>query len=82
MEKLLRGYSYGYRVAILGVNCIPQRSLRDHKKMLSAMKKRESALVERLVKEHILWGKEIVLGEFQKGTVRPTDMVRGSPRGG
>jgi len=82
MINTLRDYFYRYRVAILGVNGIPQRSLRDHKKMLSAMKKRESALVERLVKEHILRGKEIVLKEFEKGTVRPTDMVRGRFREG
>jgi DNA-binding GntR family transcriptional regulator len=69
MINNLRDYFYRYRVAILGVNGIPQISLRDHKEMLAAMKKKDSALVEKLVREHILRGKEIVLREFEKGTV-------------
>ena len=69
MINNLRDYFYRYRVAILGVNGIPQRSLRDHKEMLSAMKKKDSALVEKLVREHILRGKEIALKEFEKGAV-------------
>ena len=39
MINNLRDYFYRYRVAILGVNGMPQRSLRDHKKILMAMKK-------------------------------------------
>ena len=69
MINNLRDYFYRYRVAILGINGIPQRSLRDHKKMLLAMRKKDSALVEKLVREHILRGKEIVLGELEKGAV-------------
>ncbi len=69
MINNLRDYFYRYRVAILGVNGIPQRSLRDHRKMLLAMKKKDSALVEKLVREHILRGKEIVLEEFEKGVL-------------
>ncbi len=69
MINNLRDYFYRYRVAILGINGIPQRSLRDHKKMLSAMKKKDSALVEKLVREHILRGKEIVLEEFERGAI-------------
>lgn len=69
MINNLRDYFYRYRVAILGVNGIPQRSLGDHKKMLLAMRKKDSALVEKLVREHILRGKEIVLEEFEKEAV-------------
>ena len=69
MINNLRDYFFRYRVAILSIKGIPQRSLRDHKKMLVAMKKKDSALVEKLVREHILRGKEIVLREFEKGTV-------------
>lgn len=65
----LRDYFYRYRVAILGVNGMPRLSLRDHKRMVAAMKKKDSAVVEKLVREHILRGKEIVLWEFEKGTV-------------
>jgi DNA-binding GntR family transcriptional regulator len=69
MINNLRDYFYRYRVAILGINGIPQRSLRDHKKMILAMRKKDSALVEKLVREHVLRGKEIVLEEFEKGAV-------------
>jgi DNA-binding GntR family transcriptional regulator len=69
MINNLRDYFYRYRVAILGINGIPQRSLRDHKKMLLAMRKKDSALVEKLVREHILRGKEIVLEEFERRAV-------------
>jgi len=69
MINNLRDYFYRYRVAILEVNGMPRLSLRDHKGMVSAMKKKDFALVERLVREHILRGKEIVLGEFERGSV-------------
>lgn len=69
MINNLRDYFYRYRVAILGINGIPQCSLRDHKKMLLAMGKKDSALVEKLVREHILRGKEIVLKEFERGAI-------------
>ena len=67
MINNLRDYFYRYRVAILGLKGIPQVSLRDHRKMVAAMRKKDSALVEKLVREHILRGKEIVLREFEKG---------------
>lgn len=69
MINNLRDYFYRYRVAILGLNGIPQVSLRDHRKMVAAMRKKDSALVEKLVREHILRGKEIVLREFGEGNV-------------
>lgn len=69
MINTLRDYFYRYRVAILGLNGIPQISLRDHKRMIVAMRKKDSALVEKLVREHILRGRKIVLREFERGTV-------------
>jgi DNA-binding GntR family transcriptional regulator len=69
MINNLRDYFYRYRVAILGVNGMPRLSLRDHKRMVAAMKKKDSAAVEKLVREHILRGREIVLREFDKGIV-------------
>jgi DNA-binding GntR family transcriptional regulator len=69
MINNLRDYFYRYRVAILGLNGIPQVSLRDHRKMVAAMRKKDLALVEKLVREHILRGKEIVLRELEEGNV-------------
>jgi DNA-binding GntR family transcriptional regulator len=37
--------------------------------MLLAMRKKDSALVEKLVREHILRGKEIVLEEFERRAI-------------
>ena len=39
----------------------------DHREMIKAMKKRDSGKVEKLVKKHILRGKEYVLKEIRKG---------------
>lgn len=69
MINNLRDYFYRYRVAILGLNGIPQISLKDHRNMIAAMRRKDSALVEKLVREHILRGKEIVLREFEEGNV-------------
>ncbi len=65
----LRDYFDRYRGAILGVNGMPRLSLRDHKRMVAAMKKKDSAVVEKLVRDHILRGMEVVLREFDKGIV-------------
>ena len=42
-------------------------SNKDHREMIRAMKKRDSVEVEKLVKKHILRGKEYVLKQIGKG---------------
>ncbi len=60
----LRDHIYRYRLVILKVKNMADLSHADHRSMLMAMKERDADRVERLVKEHILRGQEIVLKEF------------------
>jgi len=60
----LRDHIYRYRVVILKVREMAELSHADHRHMLAAMKHRDADEVERLVKDHLLRGQEIVLKEF------------------
>jgi len=63
----LRDYFYKYRVFILKMEGMPQVSLQDHRRMLQAMREKDSKKVEELVREHILRGKESLLKEIDRG---------------
>ncbi|MDQ1335771.1 MAG: hypothetical protein QG552_2721 [Thermodesulfobacteriota bacterium] len=60
----LRDHIYRYRVVILKVKDMAELSHADHRLMLIAMKQRDADRVERLVKDHLLRGQDIVLKEF------------------
>jgi DNA-binding GntR family transcriptional regulator len=60
----LRDQIYRFRQVILKRKEMARISNEDHRLMLSFIKKRDGDGVERVVKEHILRGKEIVLKEF------------------
>lgn len=60
----LRDHIYRYRVVILKVRAMAELSHTDHRSMLMAMKQRDADRVERLVKDHLLRGQDIVLKEF------------------
>ena len=42
-------------------------SNKDHREIIKAIKRREATKVERLVRDHILRGKEFVINEIRKG---------------
>ena len=69
MISSLRDYFYRYRVAILGVDGMPEMSIQDHRDMLEAMRAGDSAEVDRLVRRHILRGKDIVIQQIRAGTL-------------
>jgi len=60
----LREHIYRYRVVILKMRAMAELSNRDHRLMLEAMRHRDADGVERLVRDHILRGQDIVLKEF------------------
>jgi DNA-binding GntR family transcriptional regulator len=60
----LRDQIYRYRLVILKVKAMAELSNTDHRLMLEAMKDRDADGVEKLVREHILRGQDIVLREF------------------
>ena len=45
-------------------------SIDHHKKMIDAIKKRDMQLLKKLAQEHIQIGKEVILAEIEKGTIK------------
>ena len=64
-------YFQRYRPALLQTRNGFQFSIGDHRMMLQAMKKRNPALVEKLVRKHLVRGKEIVLKMVEEGKTIP-----------
>ena len=60
----LRDQIYRFRLVILKVRATAELSNNDHRSMLKAIRDRDTDGVERLVREHILRGQDIVLREF------------------
>jgi len=60
----LRDHIYRFRLVILKIEEMAKSSNEDHRLMLMAIRGRDAEGVERLVKEHILRGQDIVLREF------------------
>lgn len=56
-----------FRQIILKKSKYARQGHEDHVKMIEAMKKRDADTVERLVRNHIIKGKNIVLDELQQG---------------
>jgi len=63
----LRDDIFLLRKVILNSADMARLSNKDHREMIRAMKKRDSGKVEKLVKKHILRGKEYVLKQIGKG---------------
>jgi len=62
----LRDQIYRARRIILNVEPMAKVSNRDHRRMLNAIRRRDTEKAESLVREHILRGKEIVRREMDK----------------
>jgi DNA-binding GntR family transcriptional regulator len=65
----LREQIYRFRRVILKMEDMAKRSSQDHKLMLEFIRRRDAEEVEKLVREHILRGQEIVLREFDSGNI-------------
>lgn len=62
----LRDQIYRYREMILKEKKFASTSNLDHKKMLKYIRKRDAAGAERVVREHLLRGQEMVLKEYDR----------------
>jgi DNA-binding GntR family transcriptional regulator len=62
----LRDQIYRYRQMILKERQFASTSNQDHKKMLKYIRKRDAEGAERIVREHILRGQEMVLKEYDR----------------
>jgi DNA-binding GntR family transcriptional regulator len=66
----LRVQIFRFRRVILKIEAMARVSNEDHQLMMQAIRSREADRVERLVREHILRGQDIVLREFDMDSVR------------
>jgi len=69
MINNLRDEIYFLRKMILNSVDMARLSNKDHRDIIKAIKKREAKKVERLVRDHILRGKEFVINEIRKGNI-------------
>jgi DNA-binding GntR family transcriptional regulator len=63
----LRDYMYRYRVIILRYQRKPHLAVRDHKEMVAWMKAKNGRQVEKLVRKHIIRGKDIIKKKIKQG---------------
>jgi DNA-binding GntR family transcriptional regulator len=71
MISNFRDYFYRYRAILLKTERGVNESMEGHRRMLEAMKKKNPALVERLVRKHLERGRELVLKEIDEGRMVP-----------
>ena len=71
MINNFRDYFYRYRSALLHAEGGFKYSIEGHRHMLEAMKKKNPRLVEKLVRQHLEKGKELILKEIDEGRVTP-----------
>jgi DNA-binding GntR family transcriptional regulator len=71
MINNFRDYFYRYRSALIHTGKGMNYSIEDHRRMLEAMKKKNPRLVERLVRNHLARGKEIIIKEINEGKIAP-----------
>jgi len=68
--KGLRDQIFQYRSAILRVPEKARISIEHHMRMIDAIKRKDIDLLKKLVQEHIRVGKEVILSEIEKGTIK------------
>lgn len=68
--KGLRDQIFQYRSAILRVPEKARISIEHHMRMINAIKRKDIDLLKKLVQEHIRVGKEVILSEIEKGTIK------------
>ena len=66
----IRVQIFRFRRVILKIEAMARTSNEDHRLMMDAIRAREADRVERLVREHILRGQDIVLREFDMISVQ------------
>ena len=71
MINNFRDYFYRYRSALIHTEKGMNYSIEDHRRMLEAMKKKNPRLVERLVRNHLARGKELVIREINERKIAP-----------
>jgi DNA-binding GntR family transcriptional regulator len=63
----LRDYMYRYRVIILRYQRKPQLAVKDHREMVTSIKNKNARQVEKLVRKHMVRGKDIIKKKIRQG---------------
>jgi DNA-binding GntR family transcriptional regulator len=63
----LRDYMYRYRVIILRYQRKPQLAVQDHREMVASIKNKNARQVEKLVRKHMVRGKDIIKKKIRQG---------------
>jgi DNA-binding GntR family transcriptional regulator len=63
----LHDYMYRYRVIILRYQRKPHLAVQDHKDMVTQMKSKNARQVEKLVRKHMIRGKDIIKKKIRQG---------------
>lgn len=66
----LRDYIYRYRIIILRYEGLAEVSLKDHKDMIELMKARQAGKVEKLIRKHVIRGKNLIKKRIKRETLR------------
>jgi len=66
----LRDYIHRFRVMILRYQDFVEISIKDHKDMITLMKAKDAARVEKLVRKHIMRGKNLLKKRIKRGNIK------------
>jgi DNA-binding GntR family transcriptional regulator len=62
----LRDYIYRFRIIIFRYSDMAEISIKDHKDMIALMKKKRAAQVEKLVRKHIIRGRNLIKKKLKR----------------
>jgi DNA-binding GntR family transcriptional regulator len=66
----LRDYFYRYRIIIFRFEGMAEISLKDHREMITLMRSRQAGKVEKLIRRHVIRGKNLIKKKIKKETGR------------
>lgn len=76
----LRDYIYRFRIIIFRYSGMAEISISDHKDMIALMKAKQAAQVERLVRRHIIRGKNLIKKKIKRDGEKYGFDLQGSAR--
>jgi len=66
----LRDYIYRYRIIIFSYSGMAEISISDHKEMISLMKAKRALQVEKLIRKHIIRGKNLIKKRIRRDSTK------------
>ncbi len=66
----LRDYIYRYRIIIFSYSGMAEISISDHKEMINLMKAKRASMVEKLIRKHIIRGKNLIKKKIKRDSTK------------